>query len=49
MAASKTESGLQQLKKAETYQKKDRKMKAILCMAITVFILLVLISIKSAF
>ena len=47
MAATKTESGLDELKKADNYQKKDRKMKAIFCMAITVLILLVLLFIKS--
>ena len=47
MAASKTEAGLQQLKKAENYQKKDRKMKAIFCMAIVVLVLLVLIFLKN--
>jgi len=47
MAAAKTESGLVELKKADNYQKKDRKMKAIFCMAITVLILLVLLFIKS--
>jgi syntaxin 16 len=48
MAAVKTEEGLSQLKKADSYQKKDRKMKAIFCMAITVFILFILLIIKSA-
>jgi len=47
-AASKTEQGLVSLRKTEQYQKKDRKMKAILCMAITVLILLAMLFVKSA-
>ena len=46
MAATKTEEGLKQLKKADQYQRKDRKMKAILCMAVTVAILLFLLIMK---
>jgi len=45
-AATKTEEGLKQLKKADQYQRKDRKMKAILCMAVTVAILLFLLIMK---
>ena len=47
LAATKTEEGLKQLKKADQYQKKDRKMKVIFCMAITVIILFVLLILKS--
>lgn len=47
-AAAKTEQGLVSLRKTEQYQKKDRKMKAILCMAITVIILLAMLFVKSA-
>jgi len=47
LAATKTEEGLKQLKKADQYQKKDRKMKVIFCMTITVLILFVLLILKS--
>lgn len=47
LAATKTEEGLKQLKKADQYQKKDRKMKVIFCMTITVLILFILLILKS--